>query len=75
MWMKNMGCVGCHQLGNLATRTIPKSLGPFKSSEEAWLRRVQSGQAGRQMINLVQGTLGGIPIHYLADWTDRIAAG
>src|SRR5580704_14354103 len=21
MWMKNMGCVGCHQLGNLATRT------------------------------------------------------
>ncbi len=27
MWMKNMGCIGCHQLGNLATRTIPKSLG------------------------------------------------
>ncbi len=27
MWMKNMGCVGCHQLGNLATRTIPKILG------------------------------------------------
>jgi hypothetical protein len=33
MWMKNMGCVGCHQLGNLATRTIPKSLGPSKTSE------------------------------------------
>jgi hypothetical protein len=46
MWMKNMGCVGCHQLGNLATRTIPKSLGPFESSEAVWLRRVQSGQAG-----------------------------
>ena len=46
MWMKNMGCVGCHQLGNLATRTIPKSLGTFKTSEEAWLRRMQSGQAG-----------------------------
>src|SRR5271170_7116123 len=75
MWMKNMGCVGCHQLGNLATRTIPKSLGTFKSSEEAWLRRVQSGQAGPQMINIVQGVLAGIPIHYLADWTDRIAAG
>jgi hypothetical protein len=59
----------------LATRTIPKSLGPSKTSEEAWLRRLQSGQAGGQMINIVQGTLAGIPIHYLADWTDRIAAG
>jgi hypothetical protein len=75
MWMKNMGCIGCHQLGNLATRTIPKSLGPFKSSEEAWFRRMQSGQAGAQMINIVQGALQGIPIHYLAEWTDRIAAG
>jgi hypothetical protein len=75
MWMKNMGCVGCHQLGNLATRTIPTSLGPFKSSQEAWLRRLQSGQAGGQMINIAQGALAGIPIHYLADWTDRIAAG
>jgi hypothetical protein len=75
MWMKNMGCVGCHQLGNLATRTIPQSLGSFKSSQEAWLRRLQSGQAGGQMINIVQGTLAGIPIHFLADWTDRIAAG
>jgi hypothetical protein len=75
MWMKNMGCVGCHQLGNLATRTLPKELGAFQSSQQAWLRRVQSGQAGSQMISIVQGALAGIPIHYLADWTDRIAAG
>jgi hypothetical protein len=75
MWMKNMGCVGCHQLGNLATRTMPKSLGQFKSSKDAWLRRLQSGQAGVSMINIVQGALAGIPLHYLADWTDRIAAG
>ena len=75
MWMKNMGCVGCHQLGNLATRTIPESLSTIKSSQEAWLRRLQSGQAGGQMVNIVQGALAGIPIHYLADWTDRIAAG
>ncbi len=74
MWMKNMGCVGCHQLGNLATRTIPKTLGTFKSSQEAWARRLQSGQAGSQMINIAQGALAGIPIRYLADWTDRIAA-
>jgi streptogramin lyase len=75
MWMKNMGCIGCHQLGNLATRTIPKSLGTFKSSQEAWLRRIHSGQAGAQMVNIVQGALAGIPIRYLAEWTDRIAAG
>jgi hypothetical protein len=75
MWMKNMGCIGCHQLGELATRTIPKSLGTFGSSQEAWLRRIQAGQAGRQMINIAQGALAGIPIRYLADWTDRIAAG
>ena len=50
--MKNNGCVGCHQLGNLATRTLPKGLGEFKTSEEAWARRVQSGQAGPLMVNL-----------------------
>ncbi len=75
MWMKNMGCIGCHQLGNLATRTLPKALGTYPSSRDAWLRRVQSGQAGGQMINILQGALAGVPIQYLADWTDRIAAG
>ncbi|HMD72516.1 MAG TPA: carboxypeptidase-like regulatory domain-containing protein [Steroidobacteraceae bacterium] len=75
MWIKNMGCIGCHQLGELSTRTIPASLGTFKSSQEAWRRRLQSGQAGSSMIGIVQGALGGLPIAYLADWTDRIAAG
>jgi hypothetical protein len=75
MWMKSMGCVGCHQLGNLATRTIPASLGKFNSAQDAWARRIQSGQAGAQMVRIAQGTLGGLPIKYLADWSDRIAAG
>ena len=75
MWIKNMGCIGCHQLGNLATRTLPKSLGTFPSSQEAWVRRISSGQAGRDMITLAEGVLAGVPIKYLADWTDRIAAG
>jgi hypothetical protein len=75
MWMKNMGCIGCHQLGNLATRTIPAALRSSASSEAAWLRRIRSGQAGGQMVSIAQGTLAGIPIRYLADWTDRIAAG
>src|SRR5215212_1761112 len=45
--MKNNGCVGCHQLGHLATRTIPKyHMDTVKSHQDAWVRRIQSGQAG-----------------------------
>src|ERR1700716_2581905 len=49
--IKNRNCIGCHQLGQLATRTIPAALGQFKSGEEAWMRRVQSGQAAENMVN------------------------
>ena len=73
--MKNMGCIGCHQLGQESTRTVPESLGHFESSEAAWLRRISSGQAGQQMAGQVTGRLGGVPLKYLADWTDRVAAG
>ena len=48
--MKNNGCVGCHQLGQAATRTIPKAFGEFKTGEDAWMRRTQSGQAGELMV-------------------------
>jgi hypothetical protein len=73
--MKNNGCVGCHQLGQLSTRMIPKQFGEFESSAEAWMRRVQSGQAGEQMVNLLAGELGGVPFKYFGDWTDRVAKG
>src|SRR6185312_2912516 len=74
-YMKNDGCVGCHQMGDLATRAIPPALGHFASSQAAWMRRIQSGQAGDAMIRIAMGRLHGVPIKYLADWTDRIAAG
>jgi hypothetical protein len=74
MWMKNMGCVGCHQMGQLATRTFPDGLGEFDSSAHAWARRIASGQAGSNMTGIV-AALGGVPLKYLADWTDRIAKG
>jgi len=74
-WVKNMGCVGCHQLGNEATRTIPESLADIESSEQAWARRISSGQAGDSMIRLAAQNLKGLPIKYMAEWTDRIAAG
>ncbi len=73
--MKNNGCIGCHQLGQLATRTIPSSLGEFASSAEAWMRRVQSGQSGESMVNQLAGELGGVPFKHFGDWTDRVAKG
>jgi hypothetical protein len=73
--VKNRNCIGCHQLGQRATRTIPAAFGEFKSSEDAWKRRVQSGQAAENMVNPLAGTLGGAPFRYFADWTDRIAKG
>jgi len=73
--MKNNGCVGCHQLGQLATRTLPEGIGKHSSSVEAWVRRVSSGQSGEQMITLLAGQLGGAPFKYFADWTDRVAKG
>ncbi len=75
MWMKNMGCVGCHQMGDLATRTLPSGLGSFDSTVTAWTRRIQAGQAGRDMVRIAMGALQGVPIKYLAEWSDRIAAG
>lgn len=72
-WVKNMGCVGCHQLGNEATRTIPEAFAHLPS-EEAWLRRISSGQAGNNMLGTA-AQLNNLPIKYMAEWTDRIAAG
>jgi hypothetical protein len=73
--IKNQACVGCHQLGSIGTRTIPAAFGSFKTGEEAWARRIQSGQAAPLMINPIAGQLGSVPLKYFGDWTDRIANG
>jgi hypothetical protein len=49
--LKTDSCWSCHQLGDKATREIPKSLGHFDSSSAAWARRILSGQAGNNMAN------------------------
>jgi hypothetical protein len=72
--MKNTGCVGCHQLGQASTRTIPPALGTFASGAEAWRRRVQSGQSGAQMLGQLNG-LGEVAFVNYGDWTDRVARG
>ena len=72
--MKSNGCVGCHQLGQESTRTIPKEFGAFPSSADAWRRRVQAGQAGQMMLNQLTA-LGPLSFQLYGDWTDRIARG
>ncbi|HEV2571595.1 MAG TPA: carboxypeptidase-like regulatory domain-containing protein [Beijerinckiaceae bacterium] len=70
--IKNNGCIGCHQIGQLSTRTIPTEFG---TGADGWLRRIQSGQAGELMVNIIAGELGGAPLKYFGDWTDRVAKG
>src|SRR4051812_47693448 len=72
--MSNVDCIGCHQLGNEATRTIPAQFGEL-SGKDAWMRRIQSGQSGEQMTNRIAGQFGGVPYQYFGDWTDRVAKG
>jgi hypothetical protein len=73
--VKTDSCESCHQLGNEYTRTIPALFQNFDSPAQAWMRRVQSGQAGRAMVGgLAQ--LG--PERATAEfgaWTRRIAQG
>jgi len=73
--VKSGGCTACHQLGTKATREIPAALGTFASSAEAWHRRIQSGQAGGNMLSGATQLGGAAAMAVFADWTDRIAAG
>ncbi|HUC71167.1 MAG TPA: hypothetical protein VMS01_08255, partial [Stellaceae bacterium] len=72
--LRNRDCVGCHQLGQAATRALPAAFDKMPSVD-AWSRRVQSGQAAPFMVNPLAGRLGGAPFAYFADWTDRVAKG
>ncbi|MGE5540650.1 MAG: carboxypeptidase regulatory-like domain-containing protein [Gemmatimonas sp.] len=72
---KSNGCVGCHQIGNEATRTIPKELGKFDNAFEAWSRRIQSGQASESMTTQISRMDGVRALKDFGEWTDRIAEG
>jgi len=73
--MKNGTCLACHQLGNKATREIPAALGTFSSTQQAWERRISSGQAGLNMIPSMNQIGRERFLSVLSDWTDRIKAG
>jgi hypothetical protein len=77
--VKSNGCANCHSQGVRAMRTFPENvpfpLGKFANSEEAWFRRIQSGQGGEPMFRDGVTELGGAAFRYLGDWTDRLAKG
>jgi hypothetical protein len=73
--LKSGGCTACHQLGTKGTREIPKELGTFHSSAEAWERRIQSGQAGAQMTGGLNAMGKDRALAMFADWTDRMHGG
>jgi hypothetical protein len=72
--LKSTGCMSCHAIGTKGMRTMPKDFAHM-SSAEAWLRRIASGQAMTQMINVINRFDRDRVIADFADWTDRIAAG
>src|SRR5438034_1757145 len=78
-WVRNIvatdACTACHQIGGKATREIPKALGSFEDSIDAWDRRIQSGQAGGAMSARFTQVGRKRALQMYADWTDRIAAG
>ena len=73
--MGNVDCIGCHQLGQESTRTVPAQFGEFKTGADAWMRRISSGQTGEFMTNRIAGQLSGVPFKYFGEWTDRVAKG
>jgi hypothetical protein len=73
--MKTDGCEACHQLGNEYTRTIPSMFSDLAPAQ-AWLRRMQSGQAGGQMMGGGLSRMGPKRVtEALGDWTTRIKNG
>ncbi len=68
-------CGSCHALGTPWTRTLSQNLGEFKSSVEAWQRRLTSGQAQFFMARDIGRLDTERALQMFADWTDRIAHG
>jgi hypothetical protein len=68
-------CGSCHALGTPWTRMLSQNLGEFKSSVEAWQRRLTSGQAQFFMARDIGRLDTERALQMFADWTDRIANG
>jgi hypothetical protein len=54
---------------------MPAEFAKLDSPSKAWERRVQSGQAGGQMLNSINNMGKDRALAMFGDWTSRIAAG
>jgi hypothetical protein len=72
--IKTDSCESCHQLGNAYTRTIPSMFSNLDPAQ-AWMRRVQSGQAGAIMLGGLSQLGAKRATEQFGDWTTRIANG
>ena len=73
--IKTTGCIACHGIGTLGTRTIPAALGISHLRRTRGQRRIQSGQAETTMVNTISRLDPPLAFQYFGDWTDRIAKG
>ena len=76
-WLRNMKsgtCWACHALGTKETREIPAPLRSMTAAD-AWQRRINSGQAGADMMRGISAFGMGRALQMFSDWTDRIAKG
>lgn len=73
--IKTDSCESCHQLGNAYTRKIPALFSHFDSPAAAWMRRLQSGQAGRAMMGGLAQLGPERATAEFGNWTTRIAHG
>src|SRR5207249_5930997 len=70
------GCTGCHQMGDKATREIPKSiLSQSADTKAAWDLRIKAGQAGGGMSARFDQVGRQRALAMYADWTYRVAKG
>jgi hypothetical protein len=76
IWGLRRGCQVCHQMGNKATRDIEPEIGTFRTTAEAWERKLEVGQGTRQLHNaLALGLTNPTAMALWSDWADRIVKG
>lgn len=72
--IQKQGCMLCHQLGTRIVREID-NIAQFDSTIAAWDYRIQMGQRGAQMNNVMRQFGRDRGLQMFADWSDHIAKG
>lgn len=76
IWGLRRGCEVCHQMGSKPSREIEPELRPYKTTKEAWEKKLILGQGGRQLHDEAGLGLGNPrAVDMWVNWLDRIGAG